>query len=378
MSLANGRPYVAIPGPSVMPDRVIQAMMRPAPNIYEGDIQDVTERIVPKLKQVARTDDHVAIYICNGHGTWEACLTNCCSRGDRVLVLVTGRFGRIWGEVATRLGLEAMVMDFGKSDPANIDQVRSSLQKDPSIKAVLVCQTDTATSIRNDVEALGQVMKDLNHDALLMVDAMASMGCDRLDMDAWGVDVVIAGSQKGLMTPPGLGFVWFSKKAMAAYHKADLITPYWDWGPRANPNLFYEYFYGTAPTHHLYGLDVALDMLLEEGMDQVWIRHKRLSEIIWDKAETWGPIHEVRLNVADRAYRSHSVTALSMPSPKADQLRHMAEHEYGVTLGIGLGMAEPGTPEAGGYFRIGHMGHVNAHMVMGVLAVIEDILPRLD
>lgn len=378
-NLANGRHYLAIPGPSVMPDRVLQAMHQPAPNIYEGKLHNLVETLIPDLKQIACTRHSVAMYICNGHGTWEACLANTLSRDDQILVLVTGRFGRIWGEVARALGIRTDIMDFGLHNPVDLDMFAEKIAGDKthSYKAVLVCQTDTATSVRNDVQSIGKILKEQNHPALLMVDAMASLGCDRLEMDDWNIDIVIAGSQKGLMTPPGLGFVWFSERADEAHKRSNLKTPYWDWAPRARPSQFYEFFYGTAPTHHLFGLREALNIILEEGLPQVWNRHAVLSKMIWDQIDIWSMKTSMKMNIQDPHHRSHSVTAVSMDSPLATKLRRICEQDYGVTLGIGLGMAEPGTPEADGYFRIGHMGHVNAHMVKGLLGCIDLALEKL-
>ncbi len=196
-------------------------------------------------------------------------------------------------------------------------------------------------------------------------------------MDAWGVDVMVTGSQKGLMTPPGLGFVFFNDRADAARERADCVTHHWDWRPRTRPEGFYQYFDGTAPTHHLYGLRAALDMIGEEGLEAIWSRHERLAHAIWAAFEAWGARGPVELNVSDRTRRSHAVTAVRIGAPAGTELRTWLETRAGVTLGIGLGMAEPDDPAWHGFFRIGHMGHVNAHMVMGVLGCIEAGLQAL-
>lgn len=375
MSLANGRPYLAIPGPSVVPDRVLAAMHRPSPNIYEGQLHDLTARIAVDLKAVAGTRAHVAIYIVNGHGAWEAANANLFSRGDRALVLATGRFGIGWAESARRMGVAAEVMDFGKSVPLDMARVEAALRADTghSIKAVLATHVDTASSVKNDIAGLRAVMDAVGHPALLAVDAIASLGCDEMRMDAWGVDVLVAASQKGLMTPPGLGFVWFSDKAKDRCKGGDLCTPYWDWTPRAAPAEFWQYFCGTAPTHHLYGLAEALTMLLhEEGLDHVWARHAVLARSVWAAFDAWGAGNPaIALNVADPAFRGHAVTAARMGAPFATELRRWTEREAGVTLGIGLGMAESSDPAYHGFLRVAHMGHVNAHMTLGALAVME-------
>ena len=380
MSLGFGRHYLAIPGPSVMPDRVLQAMHQAAPNIYEGALHEMVDGIIPDLKKVAKTSGEVAIYIANGHGTWEAALTNTLSRGDRVLALATGRFVVFWAIMAERLGIEVDLIDFGKSSSIDLNQVEEKLNADheKSYQAVLVVQTDTASSVRNDIEALSECIRSTGHPALLMVDCMASLGCDRFEMDAWGVDLMVAGSQKGLMTPPGLGFMYFNHRVIEARKRANLVTPYWDFLPRINPEVFYEYFYGTAPIHHLFGLREALNMIFEEGLDQIWARHAKLSQEIWSAFESWGEESSIRLNIKEPQQRSHSVTSASMDPPHATELRRWTEHKAGVTLGIGLGMADPSDPAYHGFFRGAHMGHVNAHMTLGMLSVIDAGLKALN
>ncbi len=374
MSLAHGRPYLAIPGPSVIPDRVLAAMHRPAPNIYEGALVDMVDTLWPDLKAVAGTGGHVALYIANGHGGWEAANANVFSRGDRALVLGTGRFGIGWAESMQEMGVAAELLDFGRAAPADPDRVGAALEadRDHRIRALALTHVDTASSARNDIAAMRRVLDALGHPALLMVDCIASLGCDAYRMDGWGVDVTVAASQKGLMVPPGLAFVWFSDKAREAGRTADLRTPYWDWERRAFGAQFYQYFGGTAPTHHLFGLRESLTMLLhEEGLEAAWARHARLAGAVWAAGEAWARQGAFRLNIADPAARGHAVTAMRLASPDGTRLRRWCEHEAGLTLGIGLGMAEPGTPEADAWFRLAHMGHVNAHMVLGALAVMQ-------
>ena len=372
--LSNGRPYLAIPGPSVMPERVLNAMHRAAPNIYTGELIDMTASILPDLRAVARTDHHVAIYIANGHGAWEAALSNVVAPGDTVLVLATGRFGHGWAEMAEGLGVSVKTHDFGQRDAFDLAKVEQTLAADKGgrIKAVLAVFVDTSTGIKNDINGLRDVMDATGHGALLMADCIASLGCDRFEMDAWGVDVTIAASQKGLMTPPGLGFVWFNDKAAAARAQMPRVSRYWDWAPRVNPDGYWQHFDGTAPTHHLFGLRAALDMIKEEGLENVWHRHAVLARAVWAACDVWGQGGPLELNVADPAQRSHAVTSVMIGAPDGDRLRAWLEQVAGVTLGIGLGR-EP----ADAYFRIGHMGHVNAHMVLGVLASMDAGLKAL-
>ncbi|RVV99898.1 aminotransferase class V-fold PLP-dependent enzyme [Mesobaculum littorinae] len=374
MSLAHGRHYLAIPGPSVMPDRVLQAMHQAAPNIYTGALTDMVPTIVADLKAIAGTTAHCAIYICNGHGTWEASLSNLLAQGDKLLAVTTGRFGINWALHARAMGAEVEDLDFGLRSPADPAALETRLRADTTheIRAVLASHVDTATGVRNDIPALRAAMDAAGHPALLMVDCVASLGCDPFEMDAWGVDVMIAASQKGLMTPPGLGIVFFSDKAAKAQARADRVTPYWDWAPRANPAEFYQHFGGTAPTHHLFGLRAALDMIGEEGLANVHARHATLARAVWAAIDHWGAEGgTTELNIADPSFRSHAVTAARIAPEHGTRLRDWLTANAGVTLGIGLGMAPAGDPAWHGFFRVGHMGHVNAGMTLGLLASMQ-------
>ncbi|MFK7869861.1 MAG: alanine--glyoxylate aminotransferase family protein [Roseobacter sp.] len=378
--LSSGRGYLAIPGPSVMPDEVLQAMHRAAPNIYAGELIDMMPGITRDLKRVARTDFNVAIYIGNGHAAWEAALANTLSPGDKVLVPCTGHFGFGWADMAAGLGAEAQIIEFGKAAPVDMARVAEALQADTAheIKAVLGVHVDTSTSLKTDIAALRAVLDEVGHPALLMADCIASLACDRFEMDAWGVDVMVTGCQKGLMVPPGMAFVFFNDKAAAVRQTVPRVSRYWDWTPRADPAGFWQYWNGTAPTHHIYGLRVALDMLHAEGIERVWARHDILARAIWSACEIWAEGGALQLNVADRADRSVAVTSLKLPAPKATELRQWTEGNMGLTLGIGLGMAPPDDPAWHGFFRLGHMGHVNGQMVMGMLGGVETALTALD
>jgi len=375
-----GRDYLAIPGPSVMPDTVLQAMHRAAPNIYEGALVDLAATLVPDLKRVARTDEHVAMYIGNGHAAWEAALANTIAPGDTVLVPCTGRFGHGWADMATGIGAEVQILDFGKQAPIDPQAVAAALaaDKDHKIKAVLAVHVDTSTSVRNDISALRAALDAENHPALLMADCIASLACDVFEMDAWGVDVLVAGSQKGLMVPPGMAFVFFSDKAAEVRSSMTLVSRYWDWVPRSAPEMFFQYWCGTAPTHHLYGLRTALDMLIAEGMEAVWARHHQFARAIWAACDVWSEGGALSLNVANPEHRSHAVSSLRLGDGQAAALRAWTEAELSLTLGIGLGMAEPGDPRGADYFRLGHMGHLNGHMVMGLLGGLEAGMRHLN
>ncbi|MDP2492442.1 aminotransferase class V-fold PLP-dependent enzyme [Shimia thalassica] len=380
MTLSKGRPYLAIPGPSVMPEEVLRAMHRSAPNIYEGELIDMTHGLVPDLKHVAGTRHNAAIYIGNGHAAWEAALSNVIAPGDRVLVPATGRFGFGWGEMAEGLGAEVEVLDFGRQHAMDMTKVAESLaaDKDHRIKAVLGVHVDTSTSVRNDIAGLRATMDEVGHPALLMADCIASLGCDRFEMDNWGVDVMVSASQKGLMVPPGLGFVFFNDKAAAVRSDMPRVSRYWDWTDRANPEFYYQLFCGTAPTHHLYGLRTALDMILDEGLESIWARHATLARAIWAAVEAWGQAGPIALNIQDPALRSHAVTSLRIGAPHGTALRRWTQHEAGLTLGIGLGMSTEQDPGGDGFFRFGHMGHVNAQMILGMLSTVQAGMTALD
>src|SRR6188508_2736684 len=278
MSLAAGREFLAIPGPTVIPDAVLAAMQRPAVDIYSGPLVALTDGLLADLSKVFRTEGRSYIYIANGHGAWEASLTNVLSRGDRVLVLESGRFAIGWGEGARRMGAEVEILKGDMRRAVRPEEVEAHLKADKAkggktIKAVLVAQVDTASGVVNDIAAIGQAIRAAGHDALLMVDAVASLGCMPFEMDAWGVDVAMSGSQKGMMTPPGLGFVAANDRARAVHKTAGLRTPYWDWTDREGSEHYRKYA-GTAPVHLLFALRKAIDMLHVEGLENTFERHR--------------------------------------------------------------------------------------------------------
>lgn len=370
-----GRHLVAIPGPSVIPDRVLNAMHRTSPDIYSEEFWSLTEGVINDLKLLADTDGHVAIYISNGHGAWEASITNLFSPGDTILVLSTGLFASSWGGFAKSLGVNVETIDFGLQSDIVINQVAERLAKDSAgiIKAVLAVHVDTATSVRNDIQQLSKVLKSENHPALLLIDCIASLACDEFHMDLWGADVVLAGSQKGLMLPPGMAFVYFNDHAHKVGMNAQLRTPYWDWNRRINPEEFYQIFCGTAPTQLIFGLRESLNMILhEEGIENTIDRHGKLAKALWTAVQTWEQDgSQLRFNISNPKNRSHSVTALKCGAPYGQKLREWTSNHAGVSLGIGLGFSTPEDPKASGSFRIGHMGHINPHMLLGLIASIE-------
>src|SRR5580704_1247818 len=234
MTVRAGREFLAVPGPTNIPDEVLQAMHRPAVEIYSEPLIALTDGLLRDLGKVFGTASRPYIYIANGHGAWEAALTNVLSRGDKILVLESGQFGMAWGDAAARLGVEIEVLAGNWRHAVRPADVEARLRADRggAIKAILAVQIETSTGVANDIAAIGAAIKAARHDALYMVDVVASLGCVPFAMDAWGVDVAVSGSQKGLMSPPGLSFVAAGARARAAHRNAGLRTPYWDWTTR--------------------------------------------------------------------------------------------------------------------------------------------------
>jgi len=369
-NLSQGREIVAIPGPSIIPDRVLSAMHRAMPDIYEGDLTTVIDSVWAGLPKVVQTSGRVFVPIGNGHAAWEMALSNTLSRGDHVLVLNCGRFAAIWAEMAEFNGLNVEVAEakegFANEPSALEERLRADVEH--KIAAVLTVHVDTATSVRNDVPALRQAIDAAGHPALFMVDCIASMGCERFEMDAWGVDVTIAASQKGMMTPPGLGLVWANDKALGAHESADLRTRYWDWTYRSEDGPYYLRFCGTPPVSHLFGLAEALAMMAEEGWEARWERHRVLADGVRAAVDAWSTPGGIGFIAQREDQRSDSVTSVTTGSIDAVELRRLCRQQMGVTLGLGIGSDESAS------FRIGHMGHVNAPAILGVLGSIETAL----
>jgi alanine-glyoxylate transaminase/serine-glyoxylate transaminase/serine-pyruvate transaminase len=357
-----------------MPDRVLEAMRRPMPDIYSGELLPATDEVFDALPGIARTSGTPVVTIGNGHAAWEMSLANTLSKGDHVLVLECGVFAQVWGDMARFDGLEVelMVADHGRAiDPEAVEQ-RLRADSERRIKAILVSHVDTASSIRNDVPAIRRALDAADHPALLMVDCIASIGCERYEMDAWGVDVTIGASQKGLMTPPGLGFVWVGPKAWEAHRTAGLRTRYWDWSYRTQEGPHYLRFCGTQPVAHLFGLREALRMIAEEGLEQRWARHAALADAVRSAVDAWSTPDGLSLHARVASERGDEVTTIETGSVDPARLSQICKVQCGVTLGVGL------LSLAGKAFRIGHMGHVNVPMVMGSLGAVEAALLTMD
>src|ERR1700728_3575900 len=273
MVVRAGREFLAIPGPTTMPDEVLRAMHRPALDIYSDTMVEMTDSLLRDFSRLFATTGQSYISIANGHGAWEAALSNVLSRGDKVLVLESGRFAIGWGNAAAAMGADVEVLkgDWRRAvRPAEVE-ARLRQDKDHAIKASLGVQVDPASGVINDIEAIGKAIRAAGHPALYLVDTVASLGCMPFEMDAWGIDVAMSGSQKGLMTPPGLGFCAVNDRAKEAHKKANLRTPYWDWTERDMAEN-YRKFGGTAPVHLLFALRKAIDMIHEEGLENVFLR----------------------------------------------------------------------------------------------------------
>ncbi len=375
MSLRFGRQMVVSPGPSVIPDRVLAAMSKPMPNMYQGEILELSNRVFATLPGLARTEGQPFLVIANGHGAWDMAITNTLSKGDKVLVLNAGRFAEWWGDMSRIAGVDVEVLagaDRAAVDPVAVE-ARLAADIDHEIKAVMTVHVDTATSVRNDIAAIRGAIDAAGHPALFMVDCIASLGCDRFEMDAWGVDVTVAASQKGLMVPPGIAFVWAGPKAIAAYDDADLKVGYLDWGERIEPEVHYKLYAGTLPISHLYGLGEALDMFDEEGgLEAVWRRHEVLAAAVHTAVDTWAQPGWIEANIPKPEHRSNAVTMVLTGELDADRLATVCESQMGLTLGLGIG-------GFGGHaFRIGHMGHLNPPMILGTLGSIEAALRSFD
>jgi alanine-glyoxylate transaminase / serine-glyoxylate transaminase / serine-pyruvate transaminase len=373
MVVRAGREFLAIPGPTTMPDEVLQAMHRPALDIYSEEMVQLTQGLLRDLSRLFATKGKSYIYIANGHGAWEAVLSNVLSRGDKILVLESGRFAINWGSAAEAMGAEVEVLRGDWRRAVRVTDVEERLRqdKDHTIKAILVVQVDTASGAYNDIEAIGKAIKSTGHPALYLVDAVASLGCMPFEMDAWGIDVAMSGSQKGLMTPPGLGFCAINDRAREAHKKANMRTPYWDWTER-DKGENYRIYGGTAPVHLLFALRKAIDMIDEEGLENAFLRHRLLAEAVRRAVSAWSEGQVVNFNISDAAERSDTVTTVLMgDSYRPADLQRYCKEKCGVVLGTGIGEL------TGQAFRIAHMGHVNAPMILGTLGVIEVALQAL-
>ncbi len=366
MTLRNGKEFLMIPGPTNVPDEVLRAMHRPALDIYEGPLIETTDYCIAGLRKLFRSKGQPYIYAANGHGAWDAALSNTLNRGDKVLVLESGRFALGWGEAAEITGLKMEVLKGDWRKPVDPEAVKDRLKQDTTgeIKAILVVQVDTASGAWNDIAAIRKAIDAAGHGALFMVDTIASLGCVPFEMDDWGVDVALTGSQKGLMTPPGLSFVLAGDRAIEAHKTADLRTNYTDWTFRNGPEHYQKYC-GTPPEHLLFAFRAALELIEAEGLENVWKRHRLLAEATRRAIGVWAEGGVMEMNVTDPDGRSDSVSVVRFKGVDPAPLRAFTKDICGVTIGGTIGEL------SGQGIRIGHMGHINAVMILGTLSAIE-------
>jgi alanine-glyoxylate transaminase/serine-glyoxylate transaminase/serine-pyruvate transaminase len=356
------------PGPTNIPDRVLRAMDRGTIDFTGATFKAISDECFAGLKRIFKTEQTILGYAATGHGAWEAALVNLFSPGDKVLIAETGYFSLNWGLRAEAFGLqvETLANDWRRAvDPARLE-ARLREDRGHEIKAVLAVHNETSTGVAHPVAAMRRAIDAARHPALFLVDTISSLASFDFRMDEWGVDVVVAGSQKGLMLPTGMAFTGISAKAIAATAAAKLPRVYWDWRRLLGQGNQQGYWNGTVPIHFFYGLREALRMLEEEGLDNVFARHHRLAEATRRAVRTWRQNDGPEIFAIDPAAQSDTVTAVLMPEGHdADALRQLCLDKFNVSLGGGLG------PLRGKLFRIGHLGDLNEAMLLGSLAAVE-------
>ncbi|WP_099867409.1 pyridoxal-phosphate-dependent aminotransferase family protein [Pararhizobium haloflavum] len=363
MSTLEGRHFLQIPGPTNVPDRVLRAMDMPTIDHRGPEFQALAKKALAGIRTIFKTENPVIIYPASGTGAWEAALVNTLSPGDLVLMSETGHFATLWKKLAERLGLrtEFIPGDWRHgADPAAIAD-RLKADKGHEIKAVCVVHNETSTGCVSPIGAVRKAIDDAGHPALYLVDTISSLASIDYRHDEWGVDVTVGGSQKGLMLPPGLSFNALSPKAIEASKTAGLLRSFWAWDEMLamNDNGFFPY---TPATNLLYGLNVAIDMLHEEGLDNVFARHQRHGAATRRAVEAWG----LEVLCLEEANHSGSLTAVVMPDGQnADNFRKVVLDNFNMSLGAGLAKL------AGTIFRIGHLGHFNDLTLIGTLGGVE-------
>ena len=363
MSYASGRHFLQIPGPTNVPDRVLRAMAAPTIDHRGPEFGALGREVLAELKPIFKTRNPVIIYPASGTGAWEAALVNTLSPGDAVLMSETGWFASLWQQMATRLGLKPEILPTDWRHGADPAAIENRLEQDRAhaIKAVCVVHNETSTGVVSRIGEVRRAIDRARHPALLLVDTISSLASIDFRMDEWGVDVTVAGSQKGLMLPPGLSFNAISTRALAASKSAKLPKAFWGWDEmlQHNKNGYFPY---TPATNLLYGLREALKMLNEEGLENVFARHTRHGEATRRAVRGWG----LDVLCANPAEYSGSLTAVVMPEGhSADKLRKTILEAFDMSLGTGLGRL------ADKVFRIGHLGHFNDLTLAGTLSGVE-------
>jgi alanine-glyoxylate transaminase/serine-glyoxylate transaminase/serine-pyruvate transaminase len=362
-----GRHFLQIPGPSPVPDRILRAMSYPTIDHRGPEFGALGMQVLAGIKKIFKTEQPVIIYPASGTGAWEAALVNTLSPGDAVLMFETGHFATQWKKMAEALGLKPEFLGLpgieGWRHGVRADLIEERLRKDSQhlIKAVCVVHNETSTGVTSNIAAVRKAIDAAGHPALLLVDTISGLASADYRHDEWGVDVSVAGSQKGLMLPPGISFNAVSKKAIAASKNAKLPRAFWDWTEiiEMNANGYWPY---TPNTNLLYGLSEALDMILGEGLDNVFARHQRLAEACRKAVNAWG----LEVQCLDPAVFSPVLTGVMTPDGfDADQIRKVIYENFDMSLGTGLGKMK------GRMFRIGHLGEANDLTLMATLAGCE-------
>jgi alanine-glyoxylate transaminase/serine-glyoxylate transaminase/serine-pyruvate transaminase len=359
----SGRHFLQIPGPSNVPDRILRAMDYPTIDHRGPEFQQLGRSVLGGMRRIFQTDGPVVIYPSSGTGAWEAALVNTLSPGDAVLMCETGHFASLWKRMADRLGLAVEFIPGDWRHGADPGAIEARLAADDGhrFKAVCVVHNETSTGVTSRIDEVRRAIDRAKHPALLMVDTISSLGSVDYRHDEWGVDVSVAGSQKGLMLPPGLSFNAISAKALEAARNARMPRSYWDWGEMLGPNAngFFPY---TPATNLLYGLHEAIAMLLEEGLPNVFARHRRHAEATRSAVRGWG----LDILCQDPGGHSPVLTAVVMPEGhSADALRKLALENFNLSLGQGLSKL------SGRVFRIGHLGDFNDLTLLGTLGGVE-------
>jgi alanine-glyoxylate transaminase/serine-glyoxylate transaminase/serine-pyruvate transaminase len=360
---AAGRHFLQIPGPTNVPDRVLRAMDYPTIDHRGPQFAEIGAKCLAGMKTIFKTDSHAVIYPASGTGAWESALVNTLQEGDLVLMVETGHFASLWHKMASRLGLETefLATDWRRGvDPQQVeDRLRADTEN--KIKAVCIVHNETSTGSTSRVNEVRLAMNNAGHDALLLTDTISSLGSIDFRHDEWGVDVTVAGSQKGLMLPPGLSFNAVSEKALAVANKGGMRRSYWDWEEQIAANKDGAFPF-TPATNLLYGLAEAIDMLHEEGLDNVFKRHDRHAAATRKAVQAWG----LEVLCQEPKDYSSALTAVLLPDGhNADAFRAGVLQNFNMSLGNGLAKL------AGKVFRIGHLGDFNDLMLLGTLSGVE-------
>ena len=362
-SLRPGKHLLQIPGPTNIPDRVLRAMSYPTIDHRGPDFAEITKRVLERLKGIFKTTQPVIMYPASGTGAWEAAIVNTLNPKDKVLMFETGQFSYLWAEQAKKLSLDVELVpgDWRHGIDHKVVEQKLSQDKDHKIKALLVLHNETATGITNNIGNIRKAMDSAKHPALLLVDTISSLASIDYRHDEWKVDVTVCGSQKGLLLPPGLSFNAISQKALEAHSRSTMQKAYWDWKPMLENNKsgFFPY---TPATNLIFGLDEALNMLMEEGLENIFKRHTRLAEATRIAVKAWG----LEILAKNPEEYSNTITAILLPEGyDSDSLRKVILDEYNMSLGMGLNKIK------GKVFRIGHLGDFNDLMLAGALAGVE-------